>query len=65
LDRNLDLEHASYFVSRMTINSTDEPGMRRWRKLMFILMARNATSPIEHFGLPTDRTVAVSSHVAI
>jgi len=65
LDRNLDLEHASYFVSRMTMTPTHEPGMARWRKLLFIGMARNATSPIEHFGLPIDSTVAVSSHVAI
>ncbi len=38
--------------------------MRRWRKLLFIAMARNATSPIEHFALPVDKTVIVSSHVA-
>jgi KUP system potassium uptake protein len=65
LARNLDLEHASYFVSRMTITSANEPGMHRWRKLLFIAMARNAASPIEHFGLPIDHTVIVSSHVAI
>jgi KUP system potassium uptake protein len=65
LERALDLEHASYFVSRITITATPDPGMRRWRKLMFIAMARNATSPIEAFGLPVDRTVAVSSQVAL
>ena len=36
LERNLDLEHASYFVSRITITPTDAPGMRRWRKKLFI-----------------------------
>lgn len=65
LERNLDLEHASYFVSRMTMTPTREPGMARWRKLLFIAMARNATSPIEHFGLPIDKTVIVGSHVAV
>jgi KUP system potassium uptake protein len=65
LERNLDLEHASYFVSRMTITPTRDPGMRRWRKVLFIAMARNATSPIHAFGLPVGRTVVVSSHVAI
>ena len=39
--------------------------MRRWRKLLFIGMARNATSPIHAFGLPVASTVVVSSHVAI
>jgi KUP system potassium uptake protein len=65
LERNLDLEHASYFVSRITITPTDGAGMRRWRKSLFIAMARNATSAIEHFGLPTDRTVIMGSQVAL
>jgi KUP system potassium uptake protein len=65
LERNLDLEHASYFVSRMTITPTDAPGMSRWRKTLFVMMARNASSPVAHFHLPTDRTVMMGSQVAI
>jgi KUP system potassium uptake protein len=65
LERNLDLEHASYFVSRITITPTDSPGMRRWRKNLFIAMARNASSAIEHFGLPTNRTVILGSQVPL
>jgi KUP system potassium uptake protein len=65
LERNLDLEHASYFVSRITITPTDAPGMRRWRKNLFIAMARNASSPIDHFGLPGDRTVMMGSQVVL
>ncbi|MGZ4165884.1 MAG: potassium transporter Kup [Solirubrobacteraceae bacterium] len=63
LDRNFDLEHASYFVSRMTIVPTVAPGMSRWRKQLFIGMARNATSPIDHFRLPSPRTVMTGSQV--
>jgi KUP system potassium uptake protein len=65
LDRNLDLEHASYFVSRITITPSDAPVMRRWRKKLFITMARNAASPIDHFGLPGDRTVIMGSQIAL
>jgi KUP system potassium uptake protein len=65
LERNLDLEHASYFVSRITITPTNAPGMQRWRKNLFIAMARNASSPIEHFGLPSDRTVVMGSQVTL
>ena len=36
LERNLDLEHASYFVSRIAITPTDAPGMQAWRKHLFI-----------------------------
>jgi KUP system potassium uptake protein len=65
LERNLDLEHASYLVSRMMITPTPTPGLARWRKRLFVAMARNAASPIEQFNLPTDRTVVVGSQVAI
>jgi KUP system potassium uptake protein len=65
LERNLDLEHASYIISRMHIVPTDAPGMHRWRKALFIFMARNATSPITHFGLPGDRTVMMGSQVGV
>jgi KUP system potassium uptake protein len=65
LERNLDLEHASYFVSRITITPTTAPGMQRWRKALFIIMARNAASPIEHFGLPGDRTVMMGSQIGL
>jgi KUP system potassium uptake protein len=65
LQRNLDLERASYFVSRMTITPTNARGMRRWRKLLFIALARNAASPIDAFGLSPDRTVLVGSQIGI
>jgi KUP system potassium uptake protein len=65
LDRNLDLEGASYFLSRINIMPCDVPEMRRWRKKLFVAMARNAASPIDHFGLPTDRTVIMGAQVAV
>jgi KUP system potassium uptake protein len=65
LERNLDLEHASYFVSQITITPTKAPVLRRWRKKLFITMARNASSPIDSFGLPGDRTVMMGSQVAL
>jgi len=65
LERNLDLEHASYFVSRIAIKPTDGPPMRPWRKKLFVGMARNATRPIDAFQLPSDRTVIVGSEIAL
>jgi KUP system potassium uptake protein len=63
LERNLDLEHASYFVSRITILPTRAPGMAQWRKKLFVAMARNAASPMSRFGLPGKRTVQLGSEV--
>jgi KUP system potassium uptake protein len=65
LARNLDLEHARYFVSRITVIPTEAPGMQHWHKSLFIAMARNASSAIDHFGLPADRTVILGSQVAL
>jgi KUP system potassium uptake protein len=65
LERNLDLEGASYFISRMTITDSGTPDMAGWRKKVFMTMARNAASPIEHFGLPIERTVLMGSQVSL
>ena len=45
-------------------DSDRRAGDAPWRKTLFVAMARNATSPIEHFGLPEERTVIVGSQVA-
>ena len=63
LARNTDLEHASYYVSRMSITPTSAPGMARWRKALFVFMARNSTSPLDQFRLPIERTVMMGSRV--
>ena len=65
LERSLDLEHASYFVSRIAITPTPAPPWRMAAKKLFILMARNATSPIDHFGLPAERTVLMGAQVKV
>ena len=49
---------------RITIVRSSEPGARAWHKKLFTAMARNAASPIEYFGLPSDLTVAVGGQIA-
>jgi KUP system potassium uptake protein len=39
--------------------------MRRWRKDLFVALARNAASPIDAFGLPGERTVMMGSQVPV
>ena len=65
LPRNLDLEGASYFISRISIAKATNSGMSGLRKNIFMAMARNAASPIDHFGLPIDRTVVMGSQINI
>jgi KUP system potassium uptake protein len=63
LEGRLDVEHASFFLSRMTIQPTSERNMSRWRKKLFVAMARNAASPVDYFALPVERTVTMGSYV--
>jgi KUP system potassium uptake protein len=65
LERSLDLEHASYFVSRILITPTPDTMWRTASKKLFIIMARNAASPIDHFKLPGDRTVIMAAQVKV
>jgi KUP system potassium uptake protein len=65
LERNLDLEHASYFLSQIRVTMTSRPGLRRWQKLLFIGMARNAASPIDTYRLPVDRTATVGALIGV
>jgi hypothetical protein len=37
--------------------------LARWRKKLFVALARNAATPIEHFDLPRPRTAMTSSEV--
>ena len=63
LEGDCDVDQASYFLSRMTIVPTDAPPMRRWRKRLFMAVARNSSDPVIYFRLPDDRTVVMGSHV--
>ncbi|GAC1509285.1 MAG: potassium transporter Kup [Chloroflexota bacterium] len=60
-----DLDDASYFVSRITLHRTNDVGMNRWRKLLFIALAHNAASQAEFLCLPEDRTIVVSAQIDI
>jgi KUP system potassium uptake protein len=39
--------------------------MARWRKKLFLAVARNAADPVLYFGLPVERTVVMGSHVPL
>jgi KUP system potassium uptake protein len=63
--RQVDVEDATYFVSRITLRRTNRPGMSRWRKALFVALAHNAASQAEFLGLPDDRTIVMGAQVDI
>jgi KUP system potassium uptake protein len=60
-----DVGEASYFLSRGAIRRTSAPGLARWRKSLFLVLAHNAADPAAYFALPRDRTVLMGSDVEI
>ncbi|MDT7553999.1 MAG: system potassium uptake protein [Pseudonocardiales bacterium] len=63
LESEIDIDNATYFVSRITIVCGDAPGMSTWRKKLFLAMANTSTNPIEVFHLPEHRIVTIGSYI--
>jgi KUP system potassium uptake protein len=62
---NIDVDHASYFVSAPELRITDSPGMAQWRKHLFAATTRLTSDPIEFFDLPRGRTVTLGAEIEI
>lgn len=60
-----DMMKTSFFLSRQTLLSAENPGMLIWREKLFAWMMRNAATPMEFFRLPTNRVVELGSQVEI
>src|SRR4051812_37503454 len=63
LERDIDLDNPSYYLSQITIVPTEKKTLAQWRKRLFVAISRNAASPVEYFNLPSDRVVTMGSHV--
>jgi KUP system potassium uptake protein len=61
----LDLDQASYFLSKIELRRGDQPTMAAWRKRLFIATSYITADAAEHFGLPRDRTVIMGSHIEV
>ena len=49
----MDLDGASYFLSRVMLRRGRDGNMARWRKVLFLSLARHAANPVEYFNLPS------------
>jgi len=65
LAADVDLDGASYFLSRGSIRRTTAPGMSRWRKALFVALSHTSANPAAYFGLPPDGTVTMGSDVEV
>ena len=61
----IDLDNASYFLSKIELCAGDAPTMAPWRKRLFIATSHITADAAAHFGLPLARTVIVGSRIEI
>ena len=61
----IDVDDASYFLSRITIEPERRTGMAMWRKRLFCALSRNASSPSGYFRLPEERVVSLGSSIPL
>ncbi len=65
VEGDIDCEGAIYYLSQISIVPGAQHGMQRWRKHLFIVLARNAASPVDYFKLPRERTVSLGSQIEL
>jgi KUP system potassium uptake protein len=65
IEGEIDPERAVYFLSQIAIVPTGHSHMQRWRKHLFIALARNASSSVDYFKLPRERTVSLGSQIEL
>jgi KUP system potassium uptake protein len=58
-----DLEHPTYYLSRITIRPCPDGHMAMWRKQLFAGLAKNAANPAEFFSLPPDDVASIGSSI--
>jgi KUP system potassium uptake protein len=55
----------TYYLGRETLLPDGPSRMARWRKQLFIVMARNARTASAFFGLPPNRVVELGAQVQL
>ena len=61
----IEIAKTTFFLSRETILDTGKARMSRWRKWLFAVLARNASTATSYFGLPANRVVELGMQVEI
>ncbi|MFV8185782.1 potassium transporter Kup [Streptomyces sp. AF1B] len=61
----LELDRASYFLSKIELQRGKARTMAPWRKRLFIATSYITADAAEHFGLPRHRTVIMGSRIEV
>jgi KUP system potassium uptake protein len=61
----VDLEGATYFLSKVDVAAGPNPSMPPWRTRLYLAISHLTPDAVGHFALPAGRTVVIGSRVAI
>jgi KUP system potassium uptake protein len=62
---HIDVDTASYFLSKLELVAGEEPTMSPWRKRLFIATSYITADAAAYFKLPLDRTVVIGSRIEV
>ena len=65
LERPLEADDLSYFLSTLELARGNHPGLSRWRKDLFLAVSKITADAAEHFQLPRDQTVIMGSRIEL
>ncbi|MDQ3587309.1 MAG: potassium transporter Kup [Actinomycetota bacterium] len=60
-----EVDQASYFLSRITVQPVKNREMAMWRKRLFTTITHNTSNRAAYFGLPEDRVVSFGSSIEL
>ena len=61
----IDLENATYFLGRETVEITQNTGMSPLRENLFDFLGRNSTRVTKYFNLPSDKVFEIGSRIRL
>ncbi len=59
------MEETTFYLGRVTLLTTGDSNMMRWRKGLFSMIMRLAGSPTIYFGLPANRVVELGALIEL
>ncbi|MGV0992203.1 MAG: potassium transporter Kup [Mycobacterium sp.] len=61
----IDLDNATYFLSKVDLVAGSAPTMAPWRKRLFVAISRMTADAAGYFALPQDRTVIIGARIEV
>jgi KUP system potassium uptake protein len=62
---SIDLENATYFLGRESIEITRFTGMNPLREMLFDFLGRNSTRLTRYFNLPSEKVFEIGSRIRL